>query len=152
MCLFKTREKMTRTNKIRAMAKLFWLLRVITEKRKTWTHTWTAKHFLSQLIWYGSFFKGSEFSSTENFRPLGKCSVSDELRWKKVCGLCISEQKVIIIIHVELHLKSFFKVSGLSSSEVSRSEFSRTQNFRPLEKWSVSDELGWKSLVVHANR
>ena len=29
------------------------------------------------------------------------------------------------------------------------SEFSRTRKFRPLEKWSGSDELGKKSLAAH---
>lgn len=63
----------------------------------------------------------------------------------------VSWQKTIIIIHVELRLRSqsFFKGSEFSSSEVSRSEFSRTRNFRTLEKWSASDELGWKSLADH---
>ena len=130
--LFKTWTKTTRINTIRTIAKLFHF-RVILQKKKDMnsqdsaminlmhinhsfyvnmlTNTWTAKLFYPNSSDTDHFSRGLEFRvfkklRPRKLRPLEKWSASDELRLKKVSGSCISWQKTVTIIHVELRLKS----------------------------------------------
>ena len=83
------------------------------------------------LSFRGSEFSRSEFSRTRNFRPLQK---SDELRSNKHSGSCFSQQKTIIIIHVELGFKISIIFQGVWVFENSKLQ-------TPLKMIRLLDEL-----------